>query len=134
MLTQEALDEMTSHMPIRFVEDGEQLLAYLRRDPPFQDKGKYPAPGIILLDLNMPRLDGREALRAIKSDPLLRVIPVIILTTSQDQEDIQRSYDLGVNSYITKPSSYPELVQIMSTIRSYWLEIVQLPEISCYGD
>ncbi len=128
LLTQEAMDEATLDQRVQFVEDGEQLLAYLRREGIYCDSEQFPAPGIILLDLNMPRLDGRQALKEIKSDPELRNIPVVVLSTSCNEEDIRRTYALGVNSFITKPSNFAELVQIMKTIRSYWFHVVSLPE------
>jgi CheY-like chemotaxis protein len=108
------------------VEDGEQLLDYLRGTGSWA--GCKPArPGIILLDLNMPRMDGREALREIKNDPDLRRIPVVVLTTSKAEEDIVRTYDLGVNSFITKPVTFEQLVDVMRFVGRYWLEIVELP-------
>ncbi len=128
MLTIEALEESGMKHPCSFVEDGEELLRYLKHQGPYQDHKAYPRPGIILLDLNMPKMDGREALAEIKSDPLLRSIPVIILTTSQQEEDIRHSYALGVNSYISKPSEFQKLVHIMDSIYQYWFQVVQLPE------
>ncbi len=86
-----------------------------------------PTPGIILLDLNMPKKDGREALAEIKADPRLRTIPVVVLTTSRDEEDVIRSYNLGVNSFITKPVTFGSLVEVMATWGRYWFEIVELP-------
>ena len=109
---------------IAIVEDGEELLAYLRRE------GKHQAasrPDLILLDLNMPRKSGREALAEVKSDPALRGIPIIILTTSNADEDILRSYDLGANSYIQKPVTFEKLVDVARLIGEYWMEIVKLP-------
>jgi len=93
----------------------------------YTDVKEYPLPGIILLDLNMPRKDGREALKEIKSSEVLKKIPVIILTTSKAEEDILRSYNLGVNSFITKPVTFNGMVNIMQAIGKYWLEIVELP-------
>jgi len=127
MLIKEALDESRLNNGLSFVEDGEQLMDYLLNRGAFSDKEKYPTPGLILLDLNMPRKDGREALKEIKEDPHLRGIPVIILTTSKAEEDIIKSYDLGVNSFITKPVSFSALVDIMKTLNKYWFEIVELP-------
>lgn len=127
MLIKEALDESRLNNGLSFVEDGEQLMDYLLNRGAFSDKEKYPTPGLILLDLNMPRKDGREALKEIKEDPHLRGIPVIILTTSKAEEDIIKSYDLGVNSFITKPVSFSSLVDIMKTLNKYWFEIVELP-------
>lgn len=125
-LTREALLEGRLANDLRFVENGEELMDYLRRH------GKYagtecPRPGLILLDLNMPRKDGRTVLKEIKSDPELRQIPVVVLTTSQADEDIFKSYDLGVNSYIVKPVTFEALVDILQTLEKYWFEIVELP-------
>lgn len=127
MLTKEAFAENMLLNELHFVEDGEELMNYLKRVGKYSDKEKYPMPGLILLDLNMPRKDGREALREIKSDPALRRIPVIVLTTSKTEEDILRSYDLGVNCFITKPVTFSDLVEVTKTIGKYWLEIVELP-------
>jgi CheY-like chemotaxis protein len=131
MLARDAMIESRLANPFVVVEDGQELMDYLHR------VGKYatcdaPRPGLILLDLNMPRMDGREALRAIKSDPELRCIPVVILTTSKTEEDVLRSYDLGANSFITKPVTFERLVEIVSALGLYWLNIVQLP-VNC-GD
>ncbi len=124
-LAKEALEENRLANTIDFVEDGEELLAYLRREGPYKDR--TGCPGLILLDLNMPRKDGREALREIKSDEALRQIPIVILTTSKSDEDIIRSYRLGVNSFITKPVTFEGLVDVMRTLQKYWFEIVELP-------
>jgi CheY-like chemotaxis protein len=97
------------------------------RGPKYADPTASPRPGLILLDLNMPRKDGREALEEIKADPELRQIPVVVLTTSQAEEDIYRTYDLGVNSFITKPVVFESLVELMKTLGKYWFEIVELP-------
>ncbi|OFY64565.1 MAG: two-component system response regulator [Bacteroidetes bacterium RIFCSPLOWO2_02_FULL_36_8] len=112
---------------LHFVENGEELLDYLHNKNQFKDKEKFPFPGIILLDLNMPKKDGREALKEIKSDTRLSVIPIIALTTSKAEEDILKTYKLGVNSYITKPVSFESLVQVMRSVSKYWFEIVELP-------
>ena len=111
---------------LRFVGDGEELMDYLHRRGKYKDPSFSPRPGIILLDLNMPRKDGREALKEIKSDPDLRSIPVVVLTTSKDEEDIFRSYNLGANSYITKPVTFAGLVNAIKALGKYWLEIVEL--------
>ncbi|PCC68669.1 Response regulator receiver domain-containing protein [Nannocystis exedens] len=126
MLAEEALRESRLVNDIRFVDDGEDLLEYL------QGRGKYaggdqPRPDMILLDLNMPRMDGREALKVIKSDPELRRIPVVVLTTSKAEEDIYRTYDLGVNSFIIKPVTFDSLVDIMKVLGAYWFQIVEVP-------
>ena len=127
MLAKEALDESRLANTISFVEDGQELLDYLFNNGKYADRKKYPKPGIILLDLNMPKKDGREALKEIKAEKSLRSIPVIVLTTSKAEEDIVRSYDLGVNSFITKPVSFAGLVEVMKAVGKYWFEIVELP-------
>ena len=126
-LTREAFEENHLANDLRFVEDGEELLDYLHRRGKYAAEGAAPTPGLILLDLNMPRKDGREALREIKSDPKLRAIPIIVLTTSGSEEDVARAYNLGVNSYITKPVRFAALVEVMQAIGKYWFEIVELP-------
>ncbi|KKO20301.1 MAG: two-component response regulator [Candidatus Brocadia fulgida] len=125
-MTKEAFREATLINDLRFVVDGEELLDYLYHRGRFADPADAPRPGLILLDLNMPRKDGREALAEIKTDPDLRRISVVILTTSKAEEDIIRTYDLGSNSYITKPVSFESLVAIMKALSKYWLEIVLL--------
>lgn len=113
---------------LRFVEDGVELMDYLKRRGKYAAAGAAPTPGIILLDLNMPKKDGREALEEIKADPKLREIPVIVLTTSKEEEDIHRSYQLYANSYITKPVTFESLISLVSTLGKYWMEIVELPK------
>jgi len=125
-LTREALLEGRLANDLRFVENGEELMDYLRRQGAYSGTDA-PRPGLILLDLNMPRKDGRTVLKEIKSDPELRQIPVVVLTTSQADEDIYKSYDLGVNSYIVKPVTFEALVDILQTLEKYWFEIVELP-------
>jgi len=127
MMAAEALEESRLANDVRFVEDGEELIDYLRRNGKYQAADSAPRPGLILLDLNMPKMDGREALREIKADPELRSIPVIVLTTSKAEEDIYRTYDLGVNSFITKPVNFEQLVVVMKALGKYWFEIVELP-------
>jgi len=126
-LTKDALEESRLANDLRFVENGEELLQYLRHQGKFANEEQAPRPGLILLDLNMPRKDGRTALKEIKADPELRQIPVTVLTTSKADEDIFRSYDLGVNSYIVKPVTFEALVDILQTLEKYWFEIVELP-------
>ena len=126
-LASAALEESRLANRLHFVEDGQELLDYLRNRPPFEDAAKHPRPGLILLDLNMPKKDGREALAEIKADPTLRTIPVVVLTTSRAEEDVFRSYDLGVNSFISKPVTFDGLVQVMRVLGRYWFEIVELP-------
>lgn len=127
MLAADAMTESRVANDLRFVEDGEELLDYLYKRGKYAGAGAAPTPGLILLDLNMPRKDGREALREIKADPDLRRIPVVVLTTSKAEEDIYRTYDLGANSFITKPVSFEGLVAVMRDIGRYWIEIVELP-------
>lgn len=127
MLTKEALEESRVLNELRFVEDGEELMDYLGRRGKFSNPDDSPRPSVILLDLNMPKKDGREALKEIKADPNLRRIPVVILTTSKSEEDIYRTYDLGASSYITKPVSFDGLVDLMKALGEYWVEFVELP-------
>lgn len=127
MLIEDAFDESCLQNPLHFVEDGEQLLQYLRREGEYEKLEGQPYPGVILLDLNMPKMDGRTALGKIKEDPNLCRIPVIILTTSKAEEDILRTYGLGVSSFITKPVTFDRLVEVVKTIGAYWIEIVALP-------
>jgi two-component system response regulator len=128
MLTKDALQESRVLNELRFVEDGEQLMNYLMRRGEYSDPNDSPRPGLFLLDLNMPRKDGREALKEIKNDPNLRRIPIVVMTTSQAEEDIYRSYDFGASSFITKPVTFDRLVELMRTLGQYWVEFVELPE------
>jgi CheY-like chemotaxis protein len=128
MLAQDALQDSRVANDMRFVTNGQELLDYLRREGDYAGPDvDAPRPGIILLDLNMPKMDGREALAAIKADEALRRIPVVVLTTSKDEEDVFRTYDLGVSSFITKPVTFAGLVDVMRTWTRYWFEIVELP-------
>lgn len=126
-MIQDALKESRLLNNVHCVKDGEELMDYLHHRGKFTDQVAHPLPGLILLDLNMPRMDGREALREIKTTQHLRQIPVIVLTTSQVEEDIFRTYDLGVNSFITKPVSFESLVKVMKSLGHYWFDIVELP-------
>jgi CheY-like chemotaxis protein len=127
MLAKDALQESRLANDLYTVEDGEELLDYLHRRGSYADPASSPRPGLILLDLNMPRKDGREALKEIKSDASLRQIPVVVMTTSKAEEDIYRTYDLGANSFITKPVMFESLVRVMKDLSTYWFEIVELP-------
>ena len=127
MLTKDALVENKLANDLHFVEDGEELLDYLYHRGKY-NPGNAPKPGLILLDLNMPKLDGREALKVIKSDPQLKRIPIVVLTTSKAEEDILKTYDLGVNSFITKPVTFDDLVTVTREIGRYWFGIVLLPD------
>lgn len=124
----EALQESRVLNSLHSVNDGEDLMDYLLHRGKFEDKEKFPQPGLILLDLNMPRKDGREALKEIKSHPQLKQIPVVVLTTSKAEEDIFKTYNLGVNSFITKPVKFDSLVDMMTELGRYWFEIVELPK------
>jgi CheY-like chemotaxis protein len=129
LLTADALRQSRLINDMRFVVDGEDLMHYLHGRGPYAPGGApAPRPGLILLDLNMPKMDGREALAEIKGDPVLRRIPVVVLTTSKAEEDIVRTYDLGVNSFVSKPVTFDELAAVMRTLALYWFELVELPE------
>lgn len=127
LLTLDALKESRVLNNLYCVEDGVELLEFLRREGKYSDPKDSPRPSLILLDLNMPRKDGREALQEIKNDPSLRGIPVVILTTSKEEEDMLKGYDLGCASYITKPVNFEGLVDLMRALGRYWIEFVELP-------
>ena len=127
LLVKDAMAECGWEGDLRFVEDGEELLDYLRHCGKYGQPASAPRPGLVLLDLNMPRKDGREALREIKADADLRRIPVVVLTTSKADTDIGRTYDLGANSFIAKPIQFDALVNVMSVLGQYWFNIVELP-------
>lgn len=127
LLTREALEESRLLNTLFRVKNGEELLDYLLRRGSYTKPSESPRPTLILLDLNMPKMDGREALKQIKSHPDLRQIPVIVLTTSAAEDDIAKTYDLGVNSFIRKPVSFEEFIKTIRVLKEYWLEIVTLP-------
>jgi CheY-like chemotaxis protein len=127
LLVQEALRESNQPHELRIVRDGQQLLDYLRRRGDYRPPPRVPRPDLILLDLKMPRKDGREALSEVKADPRLRSIPIVVLTTSTAGDDIGFCYRMGVNSYITKPATFRGLVDLLDTLIKYWFEIVELP-------
>ncbi|MGB3946137.1 MAG: response regulator [Candidatus Saccharimonadales bacterium] len=129
VLTKKALGESRLLNTLMRVRDGEELIEYLHRRGDYNAENA-PRPGVILLDLNMPRKDGREALREIKSDDNLRNIPVVVFTTSKAEEDIYKSYQLGVNSFITKPVTFDNLTEVMRALGNYWFDIVELPKHS----
>lgn len=126
LLTQKALKQSKLLNTLHRVRDGEELMDYLHGRGDYTDND-HPRPGVILLDLNMPKKDGREALKEIKSDENLRDIPVVVFTTSKAEEDIYKSYQLGVNSFITKPVTFDGLIKVVQTLGRYWFEIVELP-------
>ena len=127
LMAKEALDEARLINEMDFVEDGEDLMDYLYRRGKYEELKGKPLPGLILLDLNMPRKDGREALKEIKADRRLQLIPIVVLTTSRAEEDVLRTYDLGVSSFITKPVTFEGLVEVMKNLAKYWFDIVTLP-------
>jgi CheY-like chemotaxis protein len=127
LLAKDALAECHLNGELHFVEDGEELFDYLERRGKYAELANSPRPSLILLDLNMPRKDGREALRELKSNPEFRKIPVIVLTTSKADTDIAQIYDLGANSFISKPVTFDSLVKMMRILGNYWCEIVELP-------
>jgi CheY-like chemotaxis protein len=127
LLAKDALTECRLANDLHFVEDGEELLDYLQRRGKYTLLSDAPRPGLILLDLNMPKKDGREALKEIRADPDLRKIPVVVLTTSKADTDIGRIYELGANSFISKPVSFDSLVEVMKILGRYWFEVVELP-------
>jgi CheY-like chemotaxis protein len=126
MLTRRALVESRMETTIAAVTNGEELMEYLTREGAYGE-ADAPRPDLILLDLNMPRMDGREALREIKSDADLRRIPVVVLTTSEAEQDILQSYDLGVNAFVTKPVSFDALAEAMQSLGEFWFDLVKLP-------
>ena len=128
LLTHEAMKASRLANEMHFVEDGEELLDFLNNSGKYSDRKTAPQATVVLLDLNMPRMDGREALTRIKADPRLRRIPVVVLTTSSAETDIVRSYDIGANSYIVKPVTFDALVEVMRDLGRYWLQVVELPE------
>ena len=127
MLIEDAFRESRLSNPLVFVENGEDLLHYLRGEGKYAGRGENKMPRLILLDLNMPKMDGRTALGHLKADPELKRIPVVVLTTSKAEEDILRTYDLGVSSFIAKPVTFQGLVDVVRALNTYWIEIVELP-------
>jgi CheY-like chemotaxis protein len=126
-LAKEAFQQFRLANEIRRVEDGEELMDYLLHRGRFENPADAPRPGLIFLDINMPRKNGLEALKEIKAHPKLCEIPVIMLTVSRDKKDVYLSYSLGANSFITKPFAFKHLVEALSVFKRYWLEIVELP-------
>lgn len=127
MLVEDALSESRLANDLHFVEDGEELMDYLHRRGEYENLADQPYPGLLLLDLNMPKKDGREAIEEIKADPELRRIPIVVLTTSKAEEDIYRSYDLGVSGFVVKPITFSSLTDMIKVLGKYWFEIVELP-------
>jgi CheY-like chemotaxis protein len=127
LLLKRALQKSRLHAELHFVEDGDQLLDYLHRRGPYAPAGSAPRPGLVLLDLNLPRTDGRDALRAIKADPALKAIPIVVFTTSSAAEDVAFCYGHGANAFVRKPMDMPALVDLVATIGHYWFDVVEPP-------
>jgi len=127
LLAREAIEESGLQAELRFVENGADLMDYLHQRVKFSVPGSAPRPSVILLDLNMPRKDGPEALKEIKADATLRTIPVVVFTTSRADTDIEKAYLLGANSFISKPTAFEALVKVMRTLGQYWFEVAVLP-------
>lgn len=128
LMTKEALIEAKQLNEFRTVEDGEELMEYLKRSGRYSSPNSAPTPGLILLDLNMPKKDGREVLKEIKTNPVFRRIPIVVLTTSKADDDIARTYELGVNSFVVKPATFEQLVEVMKMLTKYWFNVVELPQ------
>lgn len=126
-LTRRALEEGKIRNDLRVVEDGEEALAYLYRRGKYKDPATSPRPDLLLLDLNLPRIDGRQVLEKVRSDSKLRRMAVVVLTTSRQEEDILRSYELGCNSFITKPVGMEQFIRVIHALEEYWFQIVVLP-------
>ena len=127
LLVADALQEAGLSNPLLFVHNGEQLLDYLERRPPYTNPNEYPLPGLILLDLNMPIKDGHAALDQIKANPKLRAIPVVVLSTTGDKVEVRKCYAQGASTFITKPVDFDELVGVLSSIGGYWFKVASLP-------
>lgn len=125
-LTREAFKQGRLNNNLHVVDDGEQALAFLRREGEY---GNAPRPGLILLDLNLPRMDGREVLKEIKGDAALSSIPVVVLTTSNDEADVLKSYQLHANCYLTKPVEFDNFTNVVRSLEHFWLTVVQLPSV-----
>lgn len=134
MLAQDALEEAHLNNPLHFAVDGEDMMDYLNRQGRHEHFKNSPLPGLILLDLNMPKKDGREALAEIKAHPKFKTIPIVVLTTSKAETDIMRTYNLGVNSFISKPVTFEGLVAVMKSLSNYWFNIVSLPSENSTND
>ncbi len=127
LLTQRAFEDAKLNNTLRTVPDGAELLSYLNGEGDYADRDKHPYPDIVLLDLNMPKMDGRTALEKIRGNPDHRRLPVVVLTTSSAESDVLKSYDIGANSYITKPVDFDQLVEAVSSLERYWFRLVTLP-------
>ena len=128
LLIQQAIQASPTSISVHFVENGEQALDFLLNKGKYIDQVKYARPGILLLDLNMPRMDGRELIEVLKNNPSFVNLPLVVLSTSNDNKDIEETYHLGANSFITKPSSFSGFVDVMKSLKQYWFDIVELPK------
>ncbi|RYC70240.1 MULTISPECIES: response regulator [Spirosoma] len=126
LFMEQALRQNGFSQTIQFVEDGEELMEYLRHEGRFLDQN-VPWPNLLILDLNMPRKNGFQALEEIKDDPKLRRLPVVVMTTSSADEDVVKTYNLGVNSFVTKPFNFSRLVEMVGALKTYWMDTVKLP-------
>ncbi|MBI2397841.1 MAG: response regulator [Xanthomonadales bacterium] len=127
MLFAEAFAESGLENPVAFVENGEELLAYLRKQREYADGTAFPTPGLILLDLNMPRKSGREALREIRADQALRHLPIVVVSTSRSEDEIRRCYAEGANAFASKPASHAGFMRLVRSLGEHWLSLVELP-------
>ncbi|CAN5756308.1 response regulator [Aquihabitans sp. G128] len=125
VMTREALAESKVMNQLHVVSNGEDAMRFLRREAPYEDA---PRPGLVLLDLNLPRLDGREVLALVKGDPDLRRIPIVVLTTSQAEEDVLRSYDLHANAFVTKPVDFDRFLEVVRQVDNFYISVVSLPK------
>ncbi|MCK8492763.1 MULTISPECIES: response regulator [Spirosoma] len=126
MFLEQAMRQNGYNQTIEFVEDGEQLMEYLRQEGRYSNQN-VPWPNLLILDLNMPRKNGFQALSEIKDDPKLRRLPVVVMTTSSTDEDVIKTYNLGVNSFVTKPFNFNRLVEMIGALKTYWMDTVKLP-------
>jgi CheY-like chemotaxis protein len=134
MLVEEAFAEIDSSYDLRFVDDGEELMDYLRHEGRFLEDTAAPKPALILLDLNMPKKDGREAASEIKADPALRQIPIVVLTTSTSEEDVHHTYGVGVNSFVSKPVTFDGMLALAREVSNFWIETIDLPPSPSEGE
>ena len=132
VILQQIFDEVGIDARLKFVSNGEEVMDYLHRRAAFSDPNATPRPSLVLLDLNMPRMNGQETLDAIRSDVVLRALPVIILSTSDNQKQIATAYANGVNSFLTKPAPYDDFVEMIRNFGAYWLHCAKLPALSLY--
>ena len=129
LLLQRAFRRANLPNPLQFVSDGQQAMEYLGGSPPYDDRAQYPVPGLVLLDLKLPKRTGHEVLQWIRAQPGLRRLPVAVLTTSRESPDVNRAYDLGANSYLTKPVEFDALLQLVTTLQQYWMTMNERPDL-----